>query len=119
MELEVPSNDVYTEIFKVRDKLIEALDSLERSVSEHADAEDKLSEAWGKHLPTVEGKTKEVREAKANLLVSKERKEALRAKGFKELNLEKVRSYRQILSALQTLANSRKEEASALRYNQT
>lgn len=110
------------------DKLMELSEKLEREVDllaefaeQAAVAKDFLarakSEAVKRHKDS--GKSQELRDAFADSEFADARLVSLKADNRKEAQLEKVKSLRQILSALQTFVNSEKAVAEMLGYGQS
>lgn len=99
-------------------ELMAACDQLASDGRENAEKKDVLGRAKARAFLQAQGKNKEEREAKADAHYANERLDSYLAESAKEAQLERVRSLRQVVSALQTVANSTKSELDALHYGQ-
>jgi hypothetical protein len=109
---------ILDEMWQKSQELMEACDELARDGRDNAEKKDTLAREKAKAFLLSQGKNKEERESKADAYYADARKDAYLAEAAKEAQLEKVRSLRQVLSALQTIANSSKAEADAIHYGQ-
>jgi hypothetical protein len=83
-----------------------------------AEKENEHRKARAKAFIHSAGKNRETREAVADPFFEKERLEAFLAEVEKDTCLEKVRSLRTQMSALQTIIAARRSEMEATAYNQ-
>lgn len=111
-------NEVLEQMLDASQELLSTVEELKTVSIDSANAEDDLARARAKALLQVEGKNKDEREAKVDHKFADERKKSLVLKATKEALLEKVRSQRQVLSALQTYVNTTKAEINAFQYGQ-
>lgn len=95
--------------------LDDALSYLGRQVREYADAEQTYRQAKARAWVEAPAGTVPEREAHVNGLTAEERRAKDLAEGMRQAALEAVRSRRAQISALQTLANQRREEAAFAR----
>ena len=111
-------NSILEEIYHRSHELMQACQELADDGRDAAHKRDALGRARAKAFLMAEGKNKEEREAKADAHYADERLDSFIADANKEACHEKVRSLRQTLSALQTIANSTKAEVDAFHYGQ-
>lgn len=112
-------HSVLEEMLDNSKKLLEACNQLKQDAVSSAEDEDAMARAKAKSFLLAEGKNKETREANADAGWAEARLKAFKSKANANAQLELVRSLRQILSALQTYANSSKAEADAIHYGQS
>lgn len=124
--MKIPDNSSYTqgasvvqELISLSQELTVAHEELERAAFDYAVKDNDMRKAKSKAFLRTEGKNKEEREAKADADWAEARLACSLAEADKEVCLEKVRSLRAQLSALQALLYSRKAEADAIKMGQT
>lgn len=106
------------DLVDLSDELTEALEELRTAGKAEAQADNKMRIAKAKAFLLAQGKNKEEREARADSSWQAERLAAKLAEAEKESCLEKVRSLRAQMSALQALVYANRAEGEAVRYGQ-
>lgn len=110
---------VLGELVRLSKELSEAITQLRLLGIQYAEAEREYQKTRAKAILTqAKGDTVAAREASIEHIIADSRYEMTVVKSNKETELENVRSLRQTMSALQTVANSMKSEADALNYGQ-
>lgn len=107
--------DLQSEMIRLSRLLDQGIDYLTEAAVEYAETDNAYRMARAKALLESEGTVSE-RNAQADLATSKERVAARLADGMKQAALEAVRSRRQQLSALQSLAAAYRAEVEHSKY---
>lgn len=106
--------DLHAEVERLSRLIDKGVDALRETAQELAQAEHDYRLARAMAWPKTDGTAKE-REDNVNALTAPERKRRDLAEGLRAAALEALRSRRQQLSAVQTLANADREEAAFAR----
>lgn len=119
-ELETPeTGSLRARLLELSDDLSAELLELEEAARDFAVADNEMRKSRAKAFLKAVGKNKEEREANADSGFAEERLECNLAEARKDVCIEKVRSLRAQLSALQALIYARRAENESIRYNQT
>lgn len=117
-EINQESGSIRAKLIDLSDQLMLELEELESCAEDYATADNEARKAKAKAFLQSEGKNKEEREARADSGWANQRLEASLAESKKEVSIEKVRSYRAIMSAFQALLYSKRAEGEAIKYGQ-
>jgi len=109
------TQELVTEMLRLSRLLDKGVKALTKAAQDYAEAEDRFAAAKAKAYLAAEGPV-EQRKAYVADLTGSERLEALKADGWRQACLEAVRSRRQQLSALQSVAAGHRTELELAKY---